>query len=68
MQISQRIEERRTAAGLSETQLAAESAIPRTTLARRMVDPTGFTIGELERLAGVLGVRVSWLIGYQDAA
>lgn len=68
MQIPQRIEQRRVAAGLSETRLAIESAIPRTTLTRRMLDPAGFTLGELERIARVLGVKVSWLVGYEDAA
>lgn len=68
MQISERIEAQRVAAGLSETQLATESAIPRMTLKRRLLDPTGFKLSELERIANVLDVKVSWLLGYEDAA
>lgn len=66
MQIPQRIEQQRVAAGLSETQLATMSAIPRMTLKRRMVDPSTFKMSELERVAAALDVTVLWLI--QDAA
>jgi transcriptional regulator with XRE-family HTH domain len=52
--IAQRIEALRVAKGLSETQLAAESGIARMTLKRRMVTPSTFTFGELERVAQVL--------------
>jgi len=56
-QITARIIALRMAAGLSESRLADDSAIPRTTFKRRMVDPSSFTLAELESVAGVLGVE-----------
>lgn len=57
--IAERIEALRVAKGLSETQLATASAIPRMTFKRRMVAPDMFTIGELERVADALGTTAA---------
>lgn len=59
--IATRIETLRAAKGLSETELATLSAIPRVTFKRRMVAPEMFTIGELERVADVLGTTATEL-------
>jgi len=45
----------REAQGISETRLADNAAIPRTTFKRRLIDPDSFTLAELERVAGALG-------------
>ncbi len=59
--IATRINALREAAGLSESRLADNSAIPRTTFKRRLVDPASFTLAEFERLAGALDVEPGWL-------
>lgn len=66
--ITARINELRKAAGLSESRLADNSAIPRTTFKRRLVDPASFTLKELGRLAAVLGTDPGWLWHGDDAA
>lgn len=60
--IATRITELMTARGMSETRLATESAIPRMTFRRRLVDPTSFTVAEIERVAAALDVTPQWLI------
>jgi transcriptional regulator with XRE-family HTH domain len=67
-QITARITSLREAAGLSESRLADNSAIPRTTFKRRLINPATFTLAEIESLAGVLGVDVGWLWLGDDAA
>lgn len=50
---------------ISVRQAADLTAIPRTTLARKM--RTGdFTVAELDALAGILGVTVSQLVAQAD--
>lgn len=66
--ITARIEALRQAAGLSESRLADNSAISRTTFKRRLVDPASFTLAEVERLARVLGVDPGWLWRGDEAA
>lgn len=66
--ITTRIVTLKKAAGLSESRLADDSAIPRTTFKRRMVNPATFTLAEVERIAGVLGVNPGWLWLGDDAA
>lgn len=53
--IAHRIEALRVAKGLSETQLAIDSTIPRMTLKRRLLAPASFTFGELQQVANALG-------------
>jgi hypothetical protein len=65
--IQDRIEAARQTAGLSHSGLAEKAGIPRMTLSRRMVDPATFTIGELERIAAVLGTTVEALVFGQAA-
>lgn len=67
-EIATRINSLREASGLSESRLADDSAIPRTTFKRRLIDPGTFTLGEMERLAGVLGTDPGWLWHGDDAA
>lgn len=67
-QITTRIKALREAAGLSESRLADNSAIPRTTFKRRLVNPATFTLAEVERLAKVLGTDPGWLWRGDDAA
>jgi transcriptional regulator with XRE-family HTH domain len=67
-QITARIEALRLARGLSETQLATASAISRMTFRRRLVDPTSFTVSELERVAAALGTTAAHLAGYGKTA
>lgn len=54
--ITNRINQLREARGLSESRLADNSQIPRTTFKRRLADPRTFTMREFERVAGALGV------------
>jgi hypothetical protein len=54
--IATRIEALRKGKGISEAQLALDSAIPRVTLRRRMVAPETFTLIELHRIAAALDV------------
>jgi transcriptional regulator with XRE-family HTH domain len=61
MQITTRINALREAHGLSESQLADASAIPRTTFRRRLVAPGTFALDELVRLAEVLDTTPSYL-------
>ena len=65
-QITSRIEAIRLARGLSETELATVSAIPRMTFRRRLVDPASFTVSELERVARALSTTAGFLAGYDD--
>jgi transcriptional regulator with XRE-family HTH domain len=58
-QIAARIEALRAAKGISQTELATLSAIPRATLKRRMVAPEMFTIGELLRVADALDTKAT---------
>jgi transcriptional regulator with XRE-family HTH domain len=60
-QIATRIQALREAAGLSESRLADNSAIPRTTFKRRLVNPASFTLEEIERLADALDADPAWL-------
>lgn len=66
--ITTRINSLREASGLSESRLADVSAIPRTTFKRRLVDPSSFTLREIERLASALGTDPGWLWRGDDAA
>jgi transcriptional regulator with XRE-family HTH domain len=59
--ITARISDLRTAAGLSESRLADSAGISRTTFKRRLGHPASFTLEEIERLAGVLDTDPSWL-------
>jgi len=67
-QITSRIDAAREPLGLSITRLAQESRIPRSTLERRLAEPTDFTLGELERVATVLGTTPEALLFGMDAA
>ena len=67
-QITARITTLREAAGLSETRLADNSAIPRTTFKRRLVNPASFTLAEVERLAEALSTDPGWLWRGDEAA
>jgi transcriptional regulator with XRE-family HTH domain len=60
-EITARISDLRTAAGLSESRLADQSGISRTTFQRRLAHPAAFTLEEIERLARVLDVDPTWL-------
>ncbi len=59
--ITARILDLRTAAGLSESRLADNAGISRTTFKRRLANPTGFTLEDIENLARVLDTDPSWL-------
>lgn len=61
MQITTRINALREAHGLSESQLADASAIPRTTFRRRLVAPGTFTMDEIDRLASTLETTPTYL-------
>lgn len=67
-QITARIEALRLARGLSETQLATASAIPRMTFRRRLIDPASFTVSELDRVAAALETTAAYLAGYGNTA
>lgn len=62
-----RIKTRMGELGTSINSLADATAISRMTLTRRITDPAGFTLGELDRVAAALDVSVLWLLG-TDAA
>lgn len=53
-------------ASINAEQLAERTAIPRVTLRRRMKEGVSFTINELDRVAGVLGVDILDLIPTRD--
>jgi transcriptional regulator with XRE-family HTH domain len=59
--ITARISDLRTAAGLSESRLADSAGISRTKFKRRLGHPGAFTLEEIERLARVLDVDPTWL-------
>lgn len=63
--ITERINTRAQALGLSESALAKESGIARTTLQRRLLHPEDLTLRELNRLSDVLGTN---LLKDEDAA
>lgn len=54
--ITDRIEAKRLADGISVASLAEKTAIPRQTLTRRLSDPASFTLTEITRVADVLGL------------
>jgi hypothetical protein len=58
------------ARGVSIYGLAQQSGIPRSTLQRRLARPDGFTIGELDAIAPVLGwgSALDLLSGMTEAA
>lgn len=66
--ITTRINTLREAAGLSESRLADNSGISRTTFKRRLAYPASFTLEEMERLALALDTDAGWLWRGDDAA
>jgi transcriptional regulator with XRE-family HTH domain len=49
-------------ANQTEKRLADESGIPRTTLHRRLIDPSSFTLSELEAVVPLLGITLDELL------
>jgi transcriptional regulator with XRE-family HTH domain len=66
-QITSRIEAAMESLDLSLTRLAEQSGVPRQTLARRLLDPSSFSLGELEAIARVLNSSTEALV-FGDAA
>lgn len=66
--IATRIKALRKAKGLSEAQLAVDSAIPRVTLRRRLATPETFTLIELQRLAAALDTTPTDLTAFEEAS
>lgn len=54
--------------GETRSSLAKKARMDRHALARRIEDPDQFRLGELERVANALGLRVSELVDERAAA
>jgi transcriptional regulator with XRE-family HTH domain len=60
--IADRIKDAMETSGISVSKLAELTGIPRMTLSRRLANPTTFTLGELVRIAEVLGITTESLV------
>ena len=60
--LAKRVDRARTAADVSELELANRTHIPRTTLQRKLAGVAEFTVGELATIATVLDLDLSVLV------
>lgn len=66
--LAKRIEEARIAAGLTRTALANATAIPYTTLNRKLDAVGSFSVHELSRISAAIGVTCNSLWPIDEAA
>lgn len=57
-----------TDAGLNHKQVEVATGISRATLARKLADESRFTLGEIERIARILGITPEELVGRRGVA